>query len=251
MSNEVKRYGVSGPDWEVDEEPDGEFALWSDYAALEAECSRLRESLKDADAGMVLFMGQRNELAAELAAIRAAGVEVVEVVGYKFTANRDANETFLSKDGGFFAHHTNEPLMTVAQHQRIVAAMAAERAVVIDTRNGVVEECNALHDANAELRAELEAARKQEPAAWVAKGNITELKRAKEPTWVQAWNKDRHGRVALYALPPLAGQVGVPRELLAKWLVHVEARERQYEEIYTEGDKLRALLATPSMEVKS
>lgn len=42
MSSEVKRYGVSGPDWEVGEEPDGEFALWSDYAALEAENAALK-----------------------------------------------------------------------------------------------------------------------------------------------------------------------------------------------------------------
>lgn len=49
--------------------------------------------------------------------------EAVRFVGYLFTADRDVSETFLSKDGGFFAHHRSEPLMTVAQHNRIMAAL--------------------------------------------------------------------------------------------------------------------------------
>lgn len=54
---------------------------------------------------------------------------------------------------------TTDELMAVAQHQRITAAMAAEVgrlqfdvATLIEAKNGLVEECNSLHDDNAELR---------------------------------------------------------------------------------------------------
>lgn len=40
----------------------------TDYAALEGKYSRICESLKDSDAGMHLFLEQRNELRAEIAA---------------------------------------------------------------------------------------------------------------------------------------------------------------------------------------
>lgn len=44
-------------------------------AALEAECDRLRVSLKDADAGMMLFLEQRDALGAELQALKAQQAE--------------------------------------------------------------------------------------------------------------------------------------------------------------------------------
>lgn len=67
MGNDVKRYitcvelPTNLPDVVVGA---------ADYAALEAECERLRVSLKDADAGMMLFLEQRDALAAELRALK-------------------------------------------------------------------------------------------------------------------------------------------------------------------------------------
>ena len=43
MSSEVKRYEISGPDWEMDESLIGEWVAWDDYDTLEAECERLRQ----------------------------------------------------------------------------------------------------------------------------------------------------------------------------------------------------------------
>ena len=41
--SEVMRYEVYGPDWDSEENPNGFWVMYSDYAALEAECERLRQ----------------------------------------------------------------------------------------------------------------------------------------------------------------------------------------------------------------
>ena len=41
--NEVKRYAIISDDWDYVESPSGGFVDHDDYAALEAECERLRQ----------------------------------------------------------------------------------------------------------------------------------------------------------------------------------------------------------------
>lgn len=43
--NEVKRYVIISDDWDYAESPSGGFVDHDDYAALEAECERLKNSL--------------------------------------------------------------------------------------------------------------------------------------------------------------------------------------------------------------
>ena len=78
----------------MDSKPDGDYVRHEDYAALEAENARLT---------------------AQLAAIQGGMGEVAEVVGYLDAHDCLWNETT----------HPDRmiPLMTVAQHQRIVAAL--------------------------------------------------------------------------------------------------------------------------------
>lgn len=85
MSNDVKLFRLSGSALAIDMRTGhnatlrpGLVVLSEDahtfaMAGLEAECERLRVSLKDADAGMMLFLEQRNALAAELQALKAQG----------------------------------------------------------------------------------------------------------------------------------------------------------------------------------
>lgn len=130
---------------------------------LEAECERLRGIIglaAEFDAAPddaewepphpIFNMAQEIEtLAAELAAIRAAGGELSDaVVGFQ-----DPDSGFLNKHE--HRGHT-EPVVLLADAQRIVAAMAAERDVA-RTQTSICLK------ANEQLRAELEAARKQEP----------------------------------------------------------------------------------------
>ena len=44
--SEAKRYAIISDDWDYVESPSGGFVDHDDYAALEAECERLREALE-------------------------------------------------------------------------------------------------------------------------------------------------------------------------------------------------------------
>lgn len=90
--NEVKRYAIISDDWDYVESPSGGFVDHDDYAALEAECARLKNALlsitarhfaegwkkrtSDAEleqylsAGIAQLEAERDALAAELAAIK-------------------------------------------------------------------------------------------------------------------------------------------------------------------------------------
>lgn len=91
--NEVKRYAIISDDWDYVESPSGGFVDHDDYAALEAECKRLRqfevayndwqaktdwvqESAKPHELGRHradVLRARIEALAAELAAIRGRG----------------------------------------------------------------------------------------------------------------------------------------------------------------------------------
>ena len=49
--NEVKRYAIISDDWDYVESPSGGFVDHDDYAALEAECERLRGEISDLQNG--------------------------------------------------------------------------------------------------------------------------------------------------------------------------------------------------------
>lgn len=53
------------------------------------------------------------------------GVDGLGVIGYKFTRTFNG-ETFLSKDGGMFAHHTSEPLCRLSDAQAIIDGLGVE-----------------------------------------------------------------------------------------------------------------------------
>lgn len=90
-------------------------------AALEAECERLRN-----ESGAAMFLtltGEITKLRAELAALKAVPEEV-EVVAYRrFEAqdNECAEWELYLRDV-----ESSEPLMTVAQHNAIVASLSPE-----------------------------------------------------------------------------------------------------------------------------
>jgi len=72
-----------------------------------------------------------------------------------------------------YMHPEGEPLMTVAQHDRIVGALQADIGTLMETRNGLVEEIGQLHSELCDVREERDAAQarvaeleKQEPALW-------------------------------------------------------------------------------------
>lgn len=278
MSNEVKRYYMPGVEFLYEQEPtEGEFVelrLASDYAALQAECERLRMQLvacgvvalantpdsaakardmhpdymsascQDVMRAVDAEMGLRTQLAvsqedvkkwmalakgvellervSESAEarrakldeeIRAAGGEEVEVVAWRHFGDATRLLCDLGKQRsvpGDYAAEFNIPLMTVAQHSRIVAAMAAELEVARTDLAYFPPTVRALTDKIAELRAELDAARKQEPVCEVS-----------EETFSSDGTSDIITcglpiGTKLYALPPLAGKVAVSRELLER-----------------------------------
>lgn len=165
MSNEVKRYDPYGnlvlPG---DPEQLAMFVLVSDYAALEAECERLR-----ADHGVVAHANllrdsqaenERDALSAQLEAIRAAGGEAVawaiaddpqEIGGF-------APVYYSLDDAKRWADGKNIiPLCD----QRIVAAMAAE----LERAMAEIEELDALRSRQSDLLSQTAIAlRGPEPA---------------------------------------------------------------------------------------
>ena len=136
MSNEVQRYitGIMTPVEMANPGPASISArqtvvvTYDDYAALEAECERLRGLFEESEQHLHHWQRQaaangrstkameqeRDALAAELAAIRAAGGEQVEVVAWMW---RDLNGDVQFN----YMHPEGQELMTVAQHQRIVS----------------------------------------------------------------------------------------------------------------------------------
>lgn len=178
-----------------------------EIAALEAECERLRARVSELHsevsaanerAGVAgdnrRFMQlERDALAAELAAIRAAGGAQVEVVAYQCG---ESGRLFSAN----FSLSKPEPLMRISQHGRIVAAMAAELEQARRTAEYWKQEHLAGNAVIEQLRAELEAARKQSPIGHVALGSHTGVVFYSHMPQLPDGTK-------LYALPPLAGQV--------------------------------------------
>ena len=96
MNRKVKRYEIISDNWDYVESPTGGFVDRDDFAALEAECERLKNSLleitarrfaeswkkrtSDAEleqylsAGIAQLEAERDALAAELAAMKAPAV---------------------------------------------------------------------------------------------------------------------------------------------------------------------------------
>ena len=179
MSSEVKRYDPINSDGTcgmcIEDADYGAYVEYADYAALEAENARLVGQLEQARKGfpaMVEYVEEIAQLRAQLAAIQGGMgdeplVVATAILGGLFHGGSGPElgdidievctphlekiqcETVDSSDDVFM------PLMTVAQHQRITAAMAAE----VETWRSnalMLEQANVgLAQLNGKLRAEL------------------------------------------------------------------------------------------------
>lgn len=231
--SEVKRFSpeyceAGGVGWaEMQEDAEGAWCKASDYDALAAEFKELAEryaKLQTGEDGLV------SRVVAELTAIRAAGGEEVEVVAITEDWPNDSVPFAAVLNDAGYELPTGAKLMTLAQHQRIVVAMAAElEGYRQDTSYDVA--CETIR----KLRAELEAARKQSPIGHVALGSHTGVVFYSHMPQLPDGTK-------LYALPPLAGQVSVRRELLER-VSAVLNRLDVLPEPFDEAAELRALLA--------
>jgi hypothetical protein len=143
-------------------------SLLTDYAALEAECERLRgverQLRQHKNDYMEAAEGTRKALSAELAALKAASGEEVEVVAVVDEADDGMFAEVIDVPGVGCTVKMGDKLMTVAQHQRIAAAMAAESDQLARDLVGLLG-VTAERD---EARTELDAIRKQEPIQVVA-----------------------------------------------------------------------------------
>lgn len=150
--SEVKRYkadadGYAGEVWaEMKEAAAGEWIKASDYAALRAENERLREEIERRftvdEHERLVAKGQeinRNfigSLSAELAALKAVPDEV-EVAAWRIKG-ATSSPALMSNGAALFNERNypgsladREPLMTVAQHNAIVASLSAENQRVV------------------------------------------------------------------------------------------------------------------------
>lgn len=164
MSSEVKRHaGLDGR----------EYVALDDYAALEAENARLvREAKNDAIAYKAVLERQdelraeRDAARAQLAAIQGGMGEEVEVRAVVLTEGQ-MGVGYDRRVGPVIwlgSPPPGEQLMTVAQHQRITAAMAAEVERLSD-RNESLEQQAAHNYEVARLAAEQTSALRAELAA--------------------------------------------------------------------------------------
>lgn len=235
MSNEVQRYitGVLTPVEMANPGPASISArqtvvvTYDDYAALmlqaqglEAECERFRELAKANSRALGDALRERDALRTQLEAIRAAGGEEPKVVAYMDVEPlMDAFQEDWRAAWNRPGEH-RDALMTVAQHQRIVAAMAAELEQL--RKDAGAEMFLTLSGELAQTRKELEAARKQEHCAEIIEGWRIVFAGAGPILPIV----ERHGLKIgskLYALPPLAGKVAVPDVLFDGHAVYTES----------------------------
>ena len=133
ISEELKRYDAYGNAMAPgDPESLAIFVLATDYADLEAENARLQSAFDELterygklqtgeDSLLARVVTERDAARAQLAAIQGGTGEVVEVVAYllpDYVISRRLSTHSEMKIG--------KPLMTVAQHERIVAALSAQ-----------------------------------------------------------------------------------------------------------------------------
>lgn len=107
---------------------------------------------------------------AQLAAIQGGMGEEVEVVAWRHFGDASRLLCDLGKQRsvpGDYAAEFNIPLMTVAQHQRITAAMAAEVERLSRMLNNATNDGIKLADERDALRAELAEVKGREAVAWV------------------------------------------------------------------------------------
>lgn len=188
MSSEVQRYitGIMTPVEMANPGPASISArqtvvvTYEDYAALEAENARLvREAKNDAIAYRAALERQdelraeRDAAIAQLAAIQGGMGGVVEV------AATYCADMMRAVPSGLTHLRDKEQLVTLAQHQRITAAMAAE-----------VEQ----------VRAELEAIKGQEPALWFR--SLIGAQCKPDGRCYDVVFSPCEGFIPLYALPP-------------------------------------------------
>ena len=221
MSSEVKRfYPSESMPGAMRECEDGGFCQATDYAALEAENARLAEQVKkwQALAQNVETLERITESAearrSQLAAIQGGMGEVVEVVArLMHWKGRHQNpwkvvaRTYSECASYAYPKDWEEgaQLMTVAQHQRITAAMAAEverLRTALSKANEQTEHFERnwylVSDERDALRAELAEVKGQEAVAWL------------DPVRGLDWLVDRMTVAAgtkLYALPPASTDV--------------------------------------------
>lgn len=178
MSSEVQRYitGIMTPVEMANPGPASISArqtvvvTYEDYAALEAENARLIAMIEDWEADANLLEKERDAARAQLAAIQGGMGEEVEVVAWRHFGDASRLLCDLGKQRsvpGDYAAEFNIPLMTVAQHQRITAAMAAEverlKLRLYDFEHGDLDYALKERDA---LRAELAEVKGREPVLW-------------------------------------------------------------------------------------
>ena len=136
MSREVKTQVVWLPDGFGGGEH-AEVCRASEYAALEAECQRLREynhnphHINPVSDAFHKLITESAEALSQFAAIQGGMGEVVEVVGYLDAHDCLWNETT----------HPDRmiPLMTVGQHQRIVAVISAQQSAHVSVPRELLE----------------------------------------------------------------------------------------------------------------
>lgn len=181
----------------------------SEVSNLMKRCQRGvggRNALDEAHNIMAECYGMLGRLEAERDAARAQLAAIQGVMGEVVELKRPGAWKLFSK------HYREGFNEAEAQHQRITAAMAAELEQL--RKDAGAEMFLTLSGELAQVRGELEAARKQEPAHWWRDG-VDGVEYCQKP-----FTNDWH---PLYALPPLAGKVAVPDVLFDGHAVYTES----------------------------
>ena len=168
---------------------------------------------------------------AQLAAIQGGMGEVVEVVAYllpDYAISRRLSTHSEMKIG--------KPLMTVAQHQRITAAMAAE---VATWRSSAVmlEQANAgIAQLNGKLRAELAEVKGREAVAWHTEDHLDDKSATTYRKEVaERWRAKGWPVWPLYASPPASPDVDGLVKALTNLLSYAERQICTHEETHRGG----------------
>ena len=135
-SEELKRYwhkpgiGFAVLDPQYYEDESG-YVAYEDYAALEAELERRKQLDQEALEFRQELIRERDDALAQLAAIQGGMGEEVEVVAWRIEHPVSQWKVYEQRQDWAYQQYGHikyqvQDLMTVAQHQRITAAMAAE-----------------------------------------------------------------------------------------------------------------------------
>lgn len=199
MSSEVKRFN---PDALGDMRANlaGEYVSATDYDTVSAELREFKNgnTMSLLRAGFAKACEERDAARAQLAAIQGGMGEVVEVVAWRVTG---AGGLTVTPEQPRWAECDPrlciEPLMTVAQHQRIAAAMAAEVEVLHERNDALARDLALCAVERERFRAELAEVKGREAACFVV-GKLEKTAVIAPPLPVGT---------KLYALPPASPDV--------------------------------------------